>query len=68
MGLKSDYQDELDKTLKLCHENDLEFEFMCSKFPVTAFIRPNPEKLRQMQFKGMGEDKPSIDGKVYFIF
>lgn len=46
--LDFEFQDLKDKIEKLCDENDLEFDFESSKFPIVATIRPSEESKNQM--------------------
>ena len=69
--LNMDFGDIQEKIFKACRENDLEFSFESSKFPVVATISPDLEKLNQMSFD-FGDDKQEktnyINGKIQFIF
>lgn len=68
--LDFDFQDTQDKIEKLCDENDLEFAFESSKFPIVATIRPSEESKNQLVIDFGDEDGKTsfVNGEIQFIF
>lgn len=67
--LDFDFRDIQDKIEKLCDENDLEFIFESSKFPIIATIRPSEESKNQMTIDFGDEETTSfVNGEIQFIF
>lgn len=68
--LDFDFQDLKDKIEKLCQENNLEFTFESSKFPIIATIRPSEEAKNQLtiDFGDEDENKNFVNGEIQFIF
>lgn len=68
--LDFEFQDLKDKIEKLCNDNDLEFTFESSKFPIIATIRPNEESRNQLTID-FGDEEETINfvnGEIQFIF
>lgn len=67
--LDFDFQDMQGKIEKLCDENDLEFDFKSSKFPIVATIRPSEKSKNQMTIDFGDEETISFtNGEIQFIF
>lgn len=68
--LDFDLQDTRDKIEKLCNENDLNFEFESSNFPIVAALSPSEESKNQLviDFKDDGRESNFVNGEIQFIF
>lgn len=68
--LEHEFADLEEKIHATCRENDLEFEFESSKFPIVAIIRPDIETRDQMRFDLGDEDEGTnyINGEIRLIF
>lgn len=65
--LNDEYNKTFDKINDLCIENELEFTFESSRFPIVARVTPNFEQKNQMKMD-IGNDTDFINGEVQFIF
>ena len=65
--LDYDYQELEGKLEDTCIENQLEYSFETSKFPIVLRITPNFEQKNQMKMD-IGKDSNFVNGEIQLIF
>lgn len=66
--LQIEYEKEYEKLDRMCQENDLDFNFENSRFPIVAKITPSFEMKNQMTLNVGGPDSNFINGEIQLMF